>query len=65
MGLNEALRGELLNNNSKVKVTVICPYAIDTGMFSGFKTLPLMPALKPEEMAQAVVEGILRLWQSL
>ena len=29
-------------------------------MFAGFKTPPLMPALKPEEMAQAVVDGILK-----
>jgi len=60
MGLTEALRGELLNHDSSVKVTVVCPYAIDTGMFNGFKPLPLMPILKPEVMAQAVVEGILK-----
>jgi len=59
-GLNDALRCELLNRKSRVKVTVICPYAIDTGMFAGFKTPFFMPALKPEKMAQAVVDGILK-----
>ncbi len=60
MGLNDALRCELLNRKSKVKVTVVCPYATDTGMFAGFKTPFFLPALKPEKMAQAAVDGILK-----
>ena len=29
---------ELKKQGSKVKVTWICPYAIDTGMFAGFES---------------------------
>lgn len=60
MGLNEALRNELKNNNSKVKTTVVCPYIINTGMFEGMKTPFWQPALKPEAMADAVINGILK-----
>jgi len=60
MGLNEALRNELRNNNSKVKTTVVCPYIINTGMFEGMKTPFWQPALKPEAMADAVIKGILK-----
>jgi all-trans-retinol dehydrogenase (NAD+) len=60
MGLNEALRNELSNNSSKVKTTVVCPYIIMTGMFEGMKTPFWQPGLKPEAMAEAVVQGILK-----
>jgi len=60
MGLNEALRNELKNNNSKVRTTVVCPYLINTGMFEGMKTPFWQPALKPEAMADAVINGILK-----
>ncbi len=60
MGLNEALRNELRNNNSKVKTTVVCPYIINTGMFEGMNTPFWQPALRPETMANAVIKGILK-----
>jgi all-trans-retinol dehydrogenase (NAD+) len=60
MGLNEALRNELRNNNSKVRTTVVCPYLIKTGMFEGMVTPFWQPALKPEAMANAVIKGILK-----
>lgn len=60
MGLNEALRNELKNNNSKVRTTVVCPYLINTGMFEGMKTPFWQPPLKPEDMADAVISGILK-----
>jgi all-trans-retinol dehydrogenase (NAD+) len=58
MGLNEALRNELRNNNSKVRISVVCPYLIKTGMFEGMKTPFWQPGLKPEAMADAVINGI-------
>jgi all-trans-retinol dehydrogenase (NAD+) len=60
MGLNEALRNELRNNNSKVRTTVVCPYLIKTGMFEGMKTPFWQPGLTPEAMADAVIKGILK-----
>jgi len=60
MGLTEALRNELKNNNSKVKLTVDCPYLIKTGMFEGMKTPFWQPGLKPQAMADAVIKGILK-----
>jgi all-trans-retinol dehydrogenase (NAD+) len=60
IGLNDALRNELRNNNSKVRTTVVCPYIINTGMFEGMKTPFWQPALKPEAMANAVIKGILK-----
>jgi all-trans-retinol dehydrogenase (NAD+) len=60
MGLNEALRNELRNNNSKVRTTVVCPYLIKTGMFEGMATPFWQPGLKPEAMANAVIKGILK-----
>jgi all-trans-retinol dehydrogenase (NAD+) len=61
-GFHEALRLELRKLHSHVKTTVVCPYYIDTGMFSGVKTRfsALLPILEPEEVARAVVAGILK-----
>lgn len=44
VGLHQSLAAELdtLGANG-VKTTLVCPYAVSTGMFSGFKTrYPLM-----------------------
>jgi all-trans-retinol dehydrogenase (NAD+) len=60
MGLNEAFRNELRNNDSKIRTTVVCPYIIKTGMFEGMKTPFWQPGLKPEAMADAVINGILK-----
>jgi all-trans-retinol dehydrogenase (NAD+) len=61
MGLNDALRNELYNCGAKkIRVTVVCPYIIDTGMFEGMKTLFFLPPLKPEAMARAVIRGVLK-----
>ena len=35
VGFDESLRMELRKLKSNVKTTCICPYYIDTGMFSG------------------------------
>ncbi|MCE7894010.1 MAG: SDR family oxidoreductase [Myxococcales bacterium] len=59
-GFHEALRLELRKLHSRVKTTVVCPYYVDTGMFAGVRTRfsALLPILKPEDVAQAVVRAI-------
>jgi len=43
-----------------IKVTVVCPYVIATGMFDGFKPLFLNPVLKPEKVAKKIVKAVKR-----
>jgi all-trans-retinol dehydrogenase (NAD+) len=47
---------------SKVRTMVVCPYYIDTGMFAGVRTrVPwLLPILKEQRVADAVLDGIER-----
>lgn len=60
VGFDEALRNELRRIAPKVRTTVVCPYFIDTGMFAGAKTRfsSLLPILKEEDVAKAVVEAV-------
>lgn len=43
-----------------VRTTLVCPYAITTGMFSGIHTAlqQLVPHLKPQDVARAIVDAI-------
>eukprot|EP00331_Platyophrya_macrostoma_P020780 CAMPEP_0176469138 /NCGR_PEP_ID=MMETSP0127-20121128/39590_1 /TAXON_ID=938130 /ORGANISM="Platyophrya macrostoma, Strain WH" /LENGTH=264 /DNA_ID=CAMNT_0017863001 /DNA_START=51 /DNA_END=848 /DNA_ORIENTATION=+ len=61
--LHSCLRLELKRENSNIATTVVCPYHIATGMFSGFKMstfFGLFDSLKPETVADAVYFGILK-----
>ncbi len=59
VGLSETLRRELKKDGkSGVKVTCVCPYVIDTGMFSGFRPFLLNPMVKAEYAAQRIVEAV-------
>ncbi|KAK3852868.1 hypothetical protein Pcinc_040553, partial [Petrolisthes cinctipes] len=59
VGFDESLRTELMvEGYTGVKTTVVCPYYISTGMFEGVKS-KLLPILKPEFVANEVVDGIL------
>ncbi|MGC9324165.1 MAG: SDR family oxidoreductase [Desulfomonilia bacterium] len=61
VGFSESIRRELYQAGAKdVKVTVVCPYTISTGMFEGFKPLLFNPVLKPEYVAEKVVEAVLK-----
>jgi len=62
MGFDESLRGELRQIAPGVKTTVVCPYYIDTGMFSGVKSrFPwLLPILREDDVATRVVAAIQR-----
>lgn len=58
IGFSDALRLELKTMGyKKIKITVVCPYVISTGMFTGFKPLFLNPELKPEVVARKVVQA--------
>jgi short-subunit dehydrogenase len=57
-GWSESLRLELERTRSGVRVTTVNPSFIDTGMFSGVKSIPLLPLLKPEVLAARVVRAI-------
>ncbi|MDR0411007.1 MAG: SDR family oxidoreductase [Treponema sp.] len=61
-GLYEAIRMELRQRKSAVKTTIVCPFFIDAGMFSGVKTKFsfLLPTLKSEYTAKAIVKAVLR-----
>lgn len=59
IGYSDALRMELKKLGHRgVKVTVVCPSGIDTGMFPGYKSPLLSPMLKPGEVAEKVVKAI-------
>jgi all-trans-retinol dehydrogenase (NAD+) len=59
IGMSDALRMELKNLGKKnIKITVVCPYVIATGMFDGFKPLLFNPVLKPEKVAKKIVRSI-------
>jgi len=60
VGFDESLRLELRRQNSKVTTTVACPFYTDTGMFDGVETRfsRLLPILKPEAVAERIVNAI-------
>lgn len=60
VGFDESLRAELRAAGSGVSTFVVCPYYIDTGMFAGVRTrIPwLLPILKEQKVADAVLDGI-------
>lgn len=58
VGFSESLRRELKKfKYTGVKVTCVCPYIIDTGLFKGFKPMLMSPFVRPEVAARAIVEG--------
>lgn len=58
IGFSETLRLELRKYNAtKVKVTIICPSFIDTGLFEGFK-VGFSPTLKPGYVAEQIIKAV-------
>ena len=62
IGWSDSVRLELKQAGiDHVKVTTVCPYYINTGMFEGAKSAPLLPILEPEDVANeswsAMCEG--------
>jgi len=59
VGFSETLRRELNADGYKdIKITCVCPYIIDTGMFKGFKPMLLNPVLQPEFVARKVIDAV-------
>jgi all-trans-retinol dehydrogenase (NAD+) len=56
---SDSLRLEMERGRTGVKVTTVTPYYIDTGMFAGVRS-PLLPLVKTDHAARAVVRGIRR-----
>ncbi|GAB4170367.1 MAG: SDR family oxidoreductase [Calditrichia bacterium] len=59
-GMHESLRMEIRRMKWPIKLTIVCPYYIDTGMFAGVKTKFswILPILKPEKVAGKVIRAI-------
>jgi len=59
VGIDEAFRTEMYvqGHSEYIKTTVICPYYIGTGMFSGV-TCKVIPILEPEYVAEKCVRAI-------
>lgn len=55
VGWSDSVRLELEQaGHGNVKVTTVCPYYINTGMFEGAKAAPLLPILEPQEVVDEV-----------
>ena len=59
-GFDESLRLELRRLGHPIRTTVVCPWYIATGMFTGVKTrFPrLLPILDPDEVAGRILDAI-------
>jgi len=60
VGFAEALRLELRRGAPGLRVTTVCPFYIDTGMFEGVKTrFPrLLPILRQDDVEAAIVRAV-------
>ncbi len=59
IGYSDTLRLEMKREgHNGIKVTVVCPSGIATGMFEGYKSPLLSPILKPEVVAKQVVKAV-------
>lgn len=60
IGWSDSVRLELKQAGfDHVKVTTVCPYYVNTGMFDGAKSAPLLPILKPAEVVDESWNGML------
>jgi len=60
VGLDESIKIELkVQGHDYIATTVVCPYYINTGMFSGVVS-KIIPILEPEDVADQAVKGIIR-----
>ncbi len=62
VGFDESLRLELRRLGSRVTTTVVCPFYVNTGMFTGVRTrFPvILPILDPELVTDRMVDAIRR-----
>lgn len=59
IGWSDSLRIELHRKKSKVRVTTVAPYYINTGMFDGVKSR-IFPILEPESVSRKILRAIER-----
>lgn len=54
-------RTELLKTRPNITMSLVCPWAIDTGMFEGFKTKiqAIIPLLKPDDVTKVIHDVII------
>ncbi|MBI3394567.1 MAG: SDR family NAD(P)-dependent oxidoreductase, partial [Spirochaetia bacterium] len=59
IGFGESIRLELQHEKkTHMKVTIVCPSYIDTGMFSGVKAPLVAPLLQPVYTAEQIVNAV-------
>jgi len=59
LGWSDSVRIELRQARSRVRITTVAPYYIDTGMFAGVSS-PIFPILDPERTARKIIRAIER-----
>jgi NAD(P)-dependent dehydrogenase (short-subunit alcohol dehydrogenase family) len=60
VGLTEAVRGELRNLGSGVRVSYVLPGLVHTELGAGARTVRLVPGVEPEQVARAIVRTLRR-----
>jgi all-trans-retinol dehydrogenase (NAD+) len=61
VGFTETMRMELKRSGyTGIKTLCVCTTGVDTGLFPGYKAPPLTPLLRPEVVAQKVVDAMRR-----
>jgi len=60
VGFDESMRYEMRDQHPYVKTTCVCPFFIDTGMFTGVKSMwpRLLPILQPDYVAEKTINAI-------
>ena len=59
LGWSDSVRIELRQARSRVRITTVAPYYINTGMFDGVSS-PIFPILDPERTARKIIRAIER-----
>lgn len=57
LGWSDSVRIELQRMKSHVKITTICPYFINTGMFDGVESR-IFPILDPEKTSKKIIKAV-------
>lgn len=58
IGFAESIRCELNVKQSPVRVSIVCPSYVDTGLFEGARGPWLTPVLQPVDVGRAVVKAV-------
>ncbi len=58
VGLSEAVRGELRNAGSRVRISYVLPGVVHTELGAGTRSVRLVPGVEPEQVARAIVRTL-------